>query len=170
MVSFCIDFKMAWALDSEWKLNIIFIANGYSLSKNKEKISYKNPFRYHLNIEDHFLPKNHSPFTNTVGINPIISDLNTPQTSKLGRGTLKSIKLIGMNSRFVNIHKKAHEQKCLKNWTILKNLKERKKKSNFSPVLNQGNLLMTGWLGLVANKYTKFGKTSDNLLLSQGLS
>ena len=35
----------------------------------------------------------------TVGINPIISDLNTPQTSKLGRGTLKSIKLIGMNSQ-----------------------------------------------------------------------
>ena len=50
-------------------------------------------------------------------------------------GTFKLIKLIGINSRFALIDKKAQEQKWLKNLTILKNLRE-KKKSNFSPVLN----------------------------------
>ena len=51
---------------------------------------------------------------------------------------------------------------------ILKNLKGGKKRSNFSPVLNPYALDHLA-IGLVANKYTKFGKTSDNLLLSQGL-
>ena len=51
-------------------------------------------------------------------------------------GTWNIIKLIGMNSRFALIHKKAQEQKLLKIGTILKNLKE--KKSNFSPVLDPG--------------------------------
>ena len=41
-------------------------------------------------------------------------------------GTWNIIKLIRMNSRFALIHKKAQEQKLLKNWTILKNLKEKK--------------------------------------------
>ena len=67
----------------------------------------------------------------TVGINPRLSDLKGPGTSKLDWRYLE--KLIGMNSRFALIHKKAQEQKLLENWTILKKLKE--KKSNISPVL-----------------------------------
>ena len=39
-----------------------------------------------------------------VGINPILSDPS--QTSKLVGGSLKSITLKGMNSRFTKIHKK----------------------------------------------------------------
>jgi hypothetical protein len=53
----------------------------------------------------------------TVGINPIISDLNIHELQNWAEGTLKPIK-------FANIHKKTQEQKWLKNWTILKNLKE----------------------------------------------
>ena len=53
---------------------------------------------------------------NTVGINPILSDSKGPGTSKLDwRCTWNTIKLIGMNSRFALIHKKAQEQKLLKN-------------------------------------------------------
>ena len=48
---------------------------------------------------------------NTVGINPILSDLNTPRTLNWAGGTLKPIKMIGMNSRFAKIYKKAQEKK-----------------------------------------------------------
>jgi hypothetical protein len=51
-----------------------------------------------------------------VGINPILSDLNTPPTSKLGWRYFEANKIdIGMNSRFAKFHKKAQEQKWLKN-------------------------------------------------------
>ena len=36
----------------------------------------------------------------TVGINPILNDLNTPELQNWSGGTLKPIKLIGMNSGF----------------------------------------------------------------------
>ena len=39
-----------------------------------------------------------------MGINPVLSDVNTPQT--WAGGTLKTIKVIGMNSRFSKNHKK----------------------------------------------------------------
>ena len=71
-------------------------------------------------------------WSSTVGINPTLSDPFTPRNSKLG--PLKPIKLIGINSRDALIDKKTQEQKWLKIWTILKNLKE--KKSDFSPLLN----------------------------------
>ena len=52
----------------------------------------------------------------TVGINPILSDLNSPWASNFkAGGTLKQIKLIGMNFRFAKIHKMAQEQRWLKN-------------------------------------------------------
>ena len=47
------------------------------------------------------------------------------------------------------------------------------KKSDSSPVLNPDDwpdALKCLTIGLVANKYTKLGKTNENLLLSQGLS
>ena len=53
---------------------------------------------------------------------------------------------------------------------------ERKKKSDFRPVLNQTpfddwpDALDHLTIGLVANEYTKLGKTSENLILSLGLS
>jgi hypothetical protein len=49
-------------------------------------------------------------------------------------GTWNSIKLIGMNSRFALIHKKAQEHKWLKKLNNFE--KFERKKSNFSPVLN----------------------------------
>ena len=67
----------------------------------------------------------------TVGINPRLSDLKGPGTSS--GGTSNKIELIGMNSRFALIQKKAQEQKLLKNLTILKNLKEKKVK--FQPCI-----------------------------------
>ena len=71
----------------------------------------------------------------TVGIYQTIGDLNTSWTSKLGWRYL-----IGMNSRISKIHKKEQEQKWLKNWTILKNLK----KIKFQPCSQPRDLLMTG--------------------------
>ena len=57
-----------------------------------------------------------------------------PELQNWAGGALKLIKLIGINSRFALIDKKAQELKWLKNETILKNLK--KKKSDLSPVFN----------------------------------
>ena len=56
-----------------------------------------------------------------------------PELQNWAGGTLKLIRLIGINSRFALIDKKAP-------------------------------------IGLVANKYTKLGKPSGNLILSHGLS
>ena len=65
-----------------------------------------------------------------------------------------------MNSRFALIHKKAQEQKLLKNWTILKNMKE--KKSQISalfltqrPPDDWPDALDHLAIGLAANKCTK---------------
>ena len=76
-----------------------------------------------------------------------------------------------MNSRFTLIHKKAHEQKLLKNWTILKNLKE--KKSQISalfltqrPPDDWSDALDHLAIGLVAKKCTKLEKISEILLLT----
>ena len=80
-----------------------------------------------------------------------------------------------MNSRFSKIHKKAQEQKWLKNWTILKNLKEKKNQisalfSTQRPPDDRPDALDHLAIGLVANKYTKLWKTSEKLLLRQELS
>ena len=77
-----------------------------------------------------------------------------------------------MNSRFALIHKKAQEQKWLK---IFENLKEKKNQisalfSTQRPPYDWPDALDHLAIGLVANKYTKLGKTSEILLLSQGLS
>ena len=112
-----------------------------------------------------------------MGINPKLLVTSTyPELQNWTGGPLKPIELKGMSSRFTKIHKKAHKQKWLKNWTILKNLKE--KKSNQISALFSRQRPSDDWLdalddlgiGLVDNKYTKLGKTSENLLLSQGLS
>jgi hypothetical protein len=71
-----------------------------------------------------------------------------PELQNWAGGILKLIELIEMNSRFVKIHKKAQEQKWLKNWRILKNLKD--KKSNDWP-----GALDHLTIDLVDNKYTK---------------
>ena len=75
-----------------------------------------------------------------------------------------------MNSRFSLIHKKAHEQKLQKNWTILKNLKEKNNQisalfSTHTPSDDWPDALEPLTLGLVANEYTKLGKISENLTL-----
>ena len=79
-----------------------------------------------------------------------------------------------MNSRLAIIHKKAQKQKWLQNWTIWK--KKRKEKKNSAPFSTQRP--PDDWpvaldhlaMGSVANKYTKFKKTNETLLFSQGLS
>ena len=80
-----------------------------------------------------------------------------------------------MNSRFPLIHKKAKEQKWLKNWTILKNLKEKKSQIlalflTQRPSDDWPDALDHLAIGLVANKCTKLAKISEILLLSLGLS
>ena len=72
-------------------------------------------------------------------------------------GTWNTIKLIGMNSRFALIHKKAQEQ-------ISGLFSTQRPPDDWPDALDHLAI------GLVANKYTKLGKTSENLLLSQGLS
>ena len=71
-------------------------------------------FTFLQDLPFHALPIDLVP-CNTVGINPILSDLNTPRTLSWAGGTLKPIKMIGMNSRFAKIYKKAQGQKWLKN-------------------------------------------------------
>ena len=78
-----------------------------------------------------------------------------------------------MNPRFAKIHKKGTGTKMAKkNWTILKNLTEKK----FTIFLIQWP--SDNWLGaldhldisLVDDRYKKHGKIRENLLLSQGLA
>ena len=75
-----------------------------------------------------------------------------------------------MNSRFAKIHEKAQEQKCLKNWTVLKiwNEKKYKFKSLLNPVQwppdNFPGSLDHLVIALVDNAYKKLEKTSKNLL------
>ena len=79
---------------------------------------------------------------------------------------------IGRNSLQIHTNcQKGTGQKRLKNWTIFENLNE--KKSDFCPVLNPEPswwLARALTIGFVANRYTKLWKTSENLILSQGLS
>ena len=68
------------------------------------------------------------------------------------------------------IDKKAQEQKWLKNWTILKNLKKKKNQisalfSTQTPPDDWPDAVDRLTIGLVANEYTKLGKTSENLIL-----
>ena len=67
--------------------------------------------------------KRQSNMHSTVEVNPTLSDQGLQNWTG---GTLNIIKLIGMNSRFAKNCKKAQEQKRLENWTILKNLTEKK--------------------------------------------
>jgi hypothetical protein len=78
------------------------------------------------------LSKNHLLPT-TVGINPILSDLNTPQT--LGWRYFEA-KIIIMNE--VQIRKNSQKGTGTKMAEKLNNFEkfERKRKSNFSPILN----------------------------------
>ena len=93
----------------------------------------------------------------TVGINPVLSDLNTPQTSKLGLRYFEANKI---DRNELQIRKNLQKGTGTKMSEKLNNFEkfERKKKSNFNqpdlnPILNPE----TSWW-LVANKYTKFGK------------
>ena len=93
--------------------------------------------------------------SSTVGINPRLSDLRDQGLQNWTGGTWNIIKLIGMNSRFALIHKKAQD---------------------FSPILNPeppddwSDALDHLAIGLVANKCTKLSKISEIFLLSLGLS
>ena len=79
--------------------------------------------------------------------------------------------MIGINSRFALIDKKAQEQK-------LNNFKKIGGKKNQISALFSTQTPYDDWpdaidhltIELVANKYTKLGKTSKNLILSLGLS
>ena len=85
----------------------------------------------------------------TVGINPVLSDLTTPRTSKLGK-------------RYFEAHK------------IDKN--ELQIRKNFSPILNTPRLPPDDWpdsldhlvIGLVANRYTKLEKQVKICYLVRG--
>ena len=118
--------------------------------------------------------RNYPALHTTVGLNPILSDLGpTYRDQGLKNwtgGTWDIIKLIGMNSRFALIHKKAQEQKWLKNWTILKRNQISALFSTQRPPDEWPDALDHLAIDLVANKSTKLGKTSETLLLSQGLS
>ena len=67
-----------------------------------------------------------------------------------------------MNSRFAKIHKKAHEQKLMRKRTILKSLKEKKNQISAQRSPDDcPDALDHLVIGLVTNKYTKLGKTSE---------
>ena len=87
-------------------------------------------------------------------------------------GPLKLIKLIEINFRFAIIDKKTQETEKLNNFEIF----ERKKNqvsalfSTQTPPDDWPDALDHLVISLVANKYTKLGKTNEDLLLSPGLS
>ena len=72
-----------------------------------------------------------------------------------------------MNSRFAKTHKKTQEQKWLKNLTIWKKLKEKIHQiSALFSTQRPPDALDHLPIGLAANEYTKDGKTSENLLIT----
>ena len=71
----------------------------------------------------------------TVGINPVLSDLNTPRTSRLGWRYFEANKIDRNELHIRNNSQKGTRTKMTEKLNNFEKF-ERKKKSNFSPVLN----------------------------------
>ena len=78
--------------------------------------------------------------------------------------TLKPIELIGINSRSAKIHQKAQEQTWLKRNQISALISTQRPPDDWPDALDY---LV---IGLVANKYIKLGKPSENFYLVRGCS
>ena len=105
-----------------------------------------------------------------MGINPVLSDLNTPQTSKLGLGYFEANKI---DRNELQIRKNLQKGTGTKMAEKLNNVEKFERKKNQISTSLISTLFSTqrppdDWL--LISKYTKFGKTSENLLLSQELS
>ena len=110
-----------------------------------------------------------------MGINPRLSDLKLPGTSKLDWRYLEHNKIDRNELQIrTNSQKGTGTQMAEK----LNNLKKNQRKKHQILALFSTQGPPDDWpdavdhltIGLVAKKYTKVGKTSENLLLSQGLS
>ena len=110
-----------------------------------------------------------------MGINPIISDLNTPRTSKLGWRYFEANKI---DRNELQIRKSSQKGPGTKMAEKMNNFENFERKKNLISALFSTQRPPDDWpdaldhfpIGLVYNKYTKLGKTSEKLLLSQGLS
>ena len=110
-----------------------------------------------------------------MGINPRLSDLKGPGTSKLDWRYLEHNKI---DRNELQIRTNSQKGTGTKNAEKLNNFEKfERKKIRFQPC-SELKTPPDDWpdaldcltIGLVANKYTKLGKTSETLLLSQGLS
>jgi hypothetical protein len=107
-----------------------------------------------------------------VGINPILSDLQGPGTSKLDWRYLKHNKIDRNKLQIRTNTQKGTGTKMAENLNNFENF-ERKFLALFStqrPPDDWPDALDHLSIGLDANKYTKLGKTSETLLHSQGMS
>ena len=90
-----------------------------------------------------------------------------PELQNWAGGTLKPIKLTGMNSRFSKNSQKGTGTKLVEKLNNFETFERTQRPPDDWPDALD---LLAIRLVLVSNKYTKLGKTSKNLLLSQGLA
>ena len=110
-----------------------------------------------------------------MGINPRLSDLKGPGTSKLDWRYLDHDKI---DRNELQIRTNSQKGTGTKMAEKLNNFEKFDRKKNQISALFSTQRPPDDWpdaldhlaIGLVANKYTKLGKTSENLLPSQGLS
>ena len=111
----------------------------------------------------------------TVGINPRLSDPQGPGTSKLDWRYLEHNKI---DRNELQIRTNSQKGTGTKMAEKLNNFEKFERKKNQISALFSTQRPPDDWpdaldhlaIGLVANKHTKLGKTSENLLLSHGLS
>ena len=143
------------------------------LISNCKHCRHSNAHKVQIFWEGH---KKITNVTNTVGINPTLSDLNTPWTSKLCWRYFEANKI---NRNELHIRKKSQKGTgTKKGWKIEQFWKIWKKEKNQISALLSTQTPPDNWpdaldcltKGLVAYKHTKLGKTNENLILSLGLS
>ena len=111
----------------------------------------------------------------TVGINPTLSDLQGPGTSKLDWKYLEHNRIDKNELQIRTNSQKGTRRKMAEK---LNNFENFERKKNQISALFSTQRHPDDWpdaldhlaIGLVANEYTKLVKTSETLLLSQGLS
>ena len=107
-----------------------------------------------------------------VGINPRLSDLKGPGTSKLDWRYLEHNKIDRNELQIRTNSQKGTGTKIAEKLNNSEKFERKKKSALFltqRPPHDWPDALDHLAIGLVANKYTKFGKTSETLLLSQWL-
>ena len=122
-----------------------------------------------------FLLKIYHDQNNTVGINPRLSDLKGPETSKLDWRYLEHNKI---DRNELQIRTNSQKGTRTKMAEKLSNFEKFDRKKNQISALFSTQRPLDDWpdaldhlaIGLVANKYTKLRKTSETLSLSLGLS